>query len=151
MMTATSRRKTMESSYFVNSQLSDINFEHSKDVDLVRSSTVENLISQNEDLMSRFKIALRRMHNLESENQKLQKQIQDIQYDLTSQEDLKLLHDEKQNTLRFKIQELENSLEGIKTELASKTNQLEVFENEIVRYRNIMKEFAHKSNRISLN
>lgn len=39
--------------------------------DILKSSTVENLISQNEDLMGRLKVALRRLSAIEMENQKL--------------------------------------------------------------------------------
>lgn len=39
--------------------------------DLLKTTTVENLISQNEDLMERLKVSLRRLSTMELENQKL--------------------------------------------------------------------------------
>lgn len=52
--------------------------------EILKSSTVENLISQNEDLMARLKVSLRRLSILEVENKKLSEEVSKAQTPQTS-------------------------------------------------------------------
>lgn len=75
--------------------------------EILKSSTVENLISQNEDLMARLKVSLRRLSLLELENQKLSEETQKARLSQSASADLLLVLREKDNVWKQKIDHLE--------------------------------------------
>lgn len=79
--------------------------------EILKSSTVENLISQNEDLMARLKVSLRRLSILETENQKLSEESNKARMSQSSITDQILVWKEKDNLWRQKIDQLEREKE----------------------------------------
>lgn len=75
--------------------------------EILKSSTVENLISQNEDLMARLKVSLRRLSLLENENQRLAEDSQKARMSQSSTTDQLLVWKEKDNLWKAKIDQLE--------------------------------------------
>jgi chromosome segregation ATPase len=88
---------------FIESALPTIPREH------LKSSTVETLIAQNEDLMIKFKTALRRLSTLEEQNQ----QILEEQMELKRQNSI--LHDQV-SVLKDKDQSWKSKVEQIETD-----------------------------------
>lgn len=83
--------------------------------EIIKSSTVENLISQNEDLMARLKVALRRLSLLENENQRLTEDAHRARLSQSSVTDQILVWREKDTLWRHKVDQLEKDKE-IQTE-----------------------------------
>lgn len=79
--------------------------------DILKSSTVENLISQNEDLMARLKVSLRRLSILETENQKLTDENGKARLSQSSVTDQILVWKEKDSLWRQKVDQLEREKE----------------------------------------
>lgn len=75
--------------------------------DILKSSTVENLISQNEDLMARLKVALRRLSLMEVENQKLTEDANKARLSQSSVTDQILIWKEKDGIWKHKVDQLE--------------------------------------------
>jgi chromosome segregation ATPase len=78
--------------------------------DLRKSGTVETLISQNEDLMARLKVTLRRMTTLEDENRQLQQNMKDLNLSYSSVSDQMLIWKEKEKIWKDRHNQLENEL-----------------------------------------
>lgn len=85
--------------------------------DILKSSTVENLISQNEDLMARLKVTLRRLSILENENQRMNEETHRARLSQSSVTDQVLVWKEKDALWRSKVDQLEKDKE-IQTERA---------------------------------
>ena len=83
--------------------------------DILKSNTVENLISQNEDLMSRLKVALRRLSTLELDNQKISEEAQSARMSQSALTDQVSVLKEKDFLWKTKIDQFENE-RGIQTE-----------------------------------
>lgn len=79
--------------------------------EILKSSTVENLISQNEDLMARLKVSLRRLSILESENQKFADESNKARLSQSSVADQILIWKEKDALWRQKVDKLEKQKE----------------------------------------
>lgn len=79
--------------------------------DILKSSTVENLISQNEDLMARLKVSLRRLSILELENQKLSDETNRARLSQSSVTDQILIWKEKDAIWKQKVDQLEKEKE----------------------------------------
>lgn len=79
--------------------------------EILKSSTVENLISQNEDLMARLKVSLRRLSILETENQKLSEEANKARLSQSSVTDQILVLKEKDGVWKQKIDHLEREKE----------------------------------------
>lgn len=79
--------------------------------EILKSSTVENLISQNEDLMARLKVALRRLSILETDNQKLSEEANKARLSQSSVADQILVFKEKDHLWRQKVDQLEREKE----------------------------------------
>ena len=79
--------------------------------EILKSSTVENLISQNEDLMARLKVALRRLSLLETENQKLSEETNKARLSQSSITDQILIWKEKDNLWKHKVDQIEREKE----------------------------------------
>jgi Chromosome segregation ATPases len=105
--------------------------------DILKSSTVENLISQNEDLMARLKVALRRLSLMEIENQKMTEETGKARLAQSSITDQILIWKEKDGLWRQKIDQLEKE-KAIHTEkmraLSSKVESMEADLDRHTRY-----------------
>lgn len=75
--------------------------------EILKSSSIESLISQNEDLATRLKVALRRLALLENENQKLGDEAQKARLSQTAVADQILIFKEKDNLWKQKLQQAE--------------------------------------------
>jgi chromosome segregation ATPase len=75
--------------------------------DILKSSSIENLISQNEDLMTRLTVSLRRLSLLENENQKLGDQAQRARLSQSAVADQILIFKEKDNIWKNKLDHTE--------------------------------------------
>ncbi|MBX2986549.1 MAG: hypothetical protein KF802_01510 [Bdellovibrionaceae bacterium] len=89
--------------------------------DILKSSTVENLISQNEDLMARLKVALRRLSVLEDENHRVLRESENLRHQASVAEDQRLVLKEKDRAWKGKTDELQQQ----KDLLAEKNRALE--------------------------
>ncbi len=78
--------------------------------DVRKSGTVEALISQNEDLMARLKVNLRRMTTLEDENRALQQDVKDLNLSYSSVSDQNLIWKEKELIWKEKHKQLESEV-----------------------------------------
>lgn len=75
--------------------------------DILKSNTVENLISQNEDLMGRLKVALRRLSSLETENQKFNEETHRARLSQSASADQLLILKEKDQMWKARIDQFE--------------------------------------------
>ncbi|MDG0816524.1 coiled-coil domain-containing protein [Bdellovibrio svalbardensis] len=79
--------------------------------EILKSSTVENLISQNEDLMARLKVSLRRLSLLETENQRMSEETNKTRLAQSSITDQILVWKEKDNLWKQKFDQIEREKE----------------------------------------
>jgi chromosome segregation ATPase len=79
--------------------------------EIQKSSTVENLISQNEDLMARLKVAIRRLSLLETENTRLSEESHKARLSQSSVTDQILVWREKDNMWKHKVDLIEREKE----------------------------------------
>ncbi len=98
--------------------------------ELLRSSTIESLISQNEDLMARLKVTLRRLSLLENENQKLNTESLTQKQNAAQASDRLLVMKEKDNLWKAKIDELENAKQSIQEKYLSLHGLYQVAKNQ---------------------
>jgi chromosome segregation ATPase len=75
--------------------------------EILKSSTIETLISQNEDLMSRLKITIRRLQLLENENQELGQEILQTKKAYNAMKDQLSIEEDKDQNWKDKIRQLE--------------------------------------------
>lgn len=110
--------------------------------EILKSSTVENLISQNEDLMARLKVALRRLSILESENQKMMDDANRARMSQSSTADQILVLKEKDSLWKQKVHQLERDkdiqLEKLRA-LQEKTQNMEAELTRHVKYHDRIK------------
>ncbi|MFZ4403393.1 MAG: hypothetical protein ACOYOK_04765 [Pseudobdellovibrionaceae bacterium] len=103
--------------------------------DILKSSTVENLISQNEDLMARLKVAIRRLSILELENQKVAAESQKTQQSYTVLNDQILILKEKDQMWKQKIDRVEKSNTALSDKMEIYQQEVQRLETEIDRYK----------------
>jgi chromosome segregation ATPase len=102
--------------------------------DVLKSSSVESLISQNEDLSTRLKVALRRLAIFENENQKLSDDAQRARLSQTAVADQVLIYKEKDGLWKSKLQQAEKQKE-VQTEKATALAvRVQKLEMEVERY-----------------
>jgi chromosome segregation ATPase len=101
--------------------------------ELLRSSTIESLISQNEDLMARLKVTLRRLSLLESENQRLSSENQKEKQSASASLDQLLVMKEKDQLWKNKIDDLEKTNELIQDKLVNIQNAYQVSKSQAER------------------
>lgn len=99
--------------------------------DIMKSATVENLISQNEDLMQRMKMFTRRMASLEDLNQELQTENFNQKNQILNFQDQVQVLKEKDNAWKCKVDEMEDTIQS----MASQIRQLEPLIAEVERYK----------------
>ncbi len=97
----------------------------------LKSSTVEALLAQNEDLMARVKVSMRRLTSLESENDHLRETEQQTRTQNASLSDQLLVWKEKENYWQQKNQCLESESQALRARFP----ELEGMEEKIERYR----------------
>lgn len=102
--------------------------------DILKSSTVENLISQNEDLMARLKVSLRRLSILENENQKLVDDSNKARLSQSSVTDQILIWKEKDSVWRKKVDQLEKEKEIHAERARALSEKMANMENELSRH-----------------
>jgi len=103
--------------------------------DILKSSTIENLISQNEDLMTRLKVALRRLALMENENQKLSDEAQKARLSQSAVTDQILIFKEKDNLWKQKLDQAEKEKEVQFEKATALQKRVEKFSAESERYR----------------
>ena len=125
----------MENGSFQTLKLSHLNFSDLEDITLplpekamslpmepapaTRSSTVEALISQNEDLMARLKVSMLKLSQMEEENGELAKQTDHLTQNLSILNDQMLVWREKENFWKTKNDQTLRELEVFKTRFPS--------------------------------
>ncbi|MFP5519626.1 MAG: hypothetical protein ACLGGX_06960 [Bdellovibrionia bacterium] len=92
--------------------------------ELLKSSTVENLISQNQDLMNRLSVALRRLSGLENENQKISEENRKTQLQFQGLREQIQVFSEIESKWKMKVEILE-------TEKALATEKLSAYARRI--------------------
>ncbi|WII71128.1 hypothetical protein QJS83_11715 [Bdellovibrio sp. 22V] len=102
--------------------------------EILKSSTVENLISQNEDLMARLKVALRRLSILETENQKLSDESNKARLSQSSVTDQILVWKEKDAMWRQKVDQLEKDKEIHVEKLRALQEKIQTMSSELSRH-----------------
>lgn len=85
--------------------------------DILATSTVENLISQNEDLMARLKVSLRRLSTLELENQRLIQEAGEARHRSRLADDQVQIFREKDSVWKEKADEARRERDTIEEEL----------------------------------
>jgi len=124
--------------------------------EILKSSTVENLISQNEDLMARLKVSMRRLSLLENENQKLLEGISKVRQSESARADQFLLLKEKDKVWKQKFDDLDakyraqfeslnsfqKKLQAASVEIARHTKYHERIKNQVKPYISQLKEFS---------
>lgn len=124
--------------------------------DLLRSSTIENLISQNEELMSRLKVTLRRLDNLETENQKLAEVARKEQLRSATLNEQFMVMREKDRMWKKKVDELEQIKENLQEKYLTLQNLYKQSQTQVERHqkyhdriRNHVKPFVQELKRYS--
>lgn len=102
--------------------------------EILKSTTVENLISQNEDLMARLKVSLRRLSILENENQKLTDEANKARLSQSSIADQLLVLKEKDGIWKQKIDQLEREKEIQTEKLRALQDRLQTTSAELARH-----------------
>ncbi len=105
-----------------------------------KSSTVEALLAQNEDLMARLKVTLRRLTSLESENEQLQEQDHQVRLENAALSDQLLIWKEKESFWREKNQKLETDMSQIR----ARYPELDQMEDKIERYKKYHEKIRHQ-------
>lgn len=103
--------------------------------EILKSATVENLISQNEDLMARLKVALRRLNVIETENQKLNETAAESKKWATVAQDQALVLREKDSAWKEKTKSIEVQAEFLKEKIQALEARLKKAGLDLDRYR----------------
>ncbi len=83
--------------------------------DYLRSTSLETLLSQNEDLMARLKVTVRRLTLLENQNEELKQSYEEVSRSYQALSDQLLIWKEKENQWKGRTQSLEAELTTFKT------------------------------------
>lgn len=102
--------------------------------DILKSSTVENLISQNEDLMARLKVALRRLSQIEMENRRLAQETEQGRHEVGVARDQVMIYKEKDGAWKSKLETVAKERDILKEKHTLLAKQNAEFEGEIARY-----------------
>jgi chromosome segregation ATPase len=108
--------------------------------DQIKSATFENLISQNEDLMNRLKVNLRRLSTLESENKKVIDENQKLKISYASISDKLLVFKEKDSSWKEKINFFENQIKELKIENADLMTKIHFLERDQQEFKNAVEQ-----------
>jgi chromosome segregation ATPase len=102
--------------------------------EILKSSTVENLISQNDDLMTRLKVALRRLATLENENHKLADGAQKARLSQSAVADQMMIFKEKDALWKQKLTQAEKEKDVHVEKTRALQVKVEKLANEVDRY-----------------
>ncbi len=102
--------------------------------EILKSSTVENLISQNEDLMARLKVSLRRLSLLETENQRMSEETNKTRLAQSSITDQILVWKEKDNLWKQKFDQIEREKEIQTEKLRALQEKVQNMTADLIRY-----------------
>lgn len=126
--------------------------------EILKSSTIENLISQNEDLMARLKVSIRRLALLESENQKLSEEAQRARLSQSAVADQILILKEKDGIWKQKLDQTEQEKEvhseranAFQQRLQKLTAEVERHQKYHERIRTQVKPYIHQLKEYSRN
>lgn len=115
------------------------------------STAIENLLSQNEDLMARLKVNIRRLNAIEEDNQRLRKQNESLMSRQRNHDDQMMVYKEKDQMWKNKIDALEKekdvAVEKMRVfdEIAKKQNaELERFQRYHERIQNQVKPYIEQ-------
>ena len=103
--------------------------------DILRSSSIESLISQNEDLMARLKVTIRRLSLLEAENQRLAEESQKAKLGQNASQDQLLVLKEKDRMWRAKAEQAERERDIIKEKSLHLETAFRRLQSEVERYK----------------
>jgi chromosome segregation ATPase len=112
-----------------NFPLSHLDFRSDLNKEVLKSATLETLLSQHEETLNRLKISLRRQSRLEDEIEQAKKQIAAYQAQLNEREDFKAVELEKQQLFAEKIIELQDANEKFRQELNDKSEIISTLQN----------------------
>jgi chromosome segregation ATPase len=124
--------------------------------DLLKTTTIENLISQNEDLMARLKVSLRRLSILEIENKNMNEEMNRVRLTHSSFTDQLLILKEKDSIWKSKVDQaekdreiqterataMENRLRGALSELARHIKYHDRIKTQVKPYISQLKEYS---------
>lgn len=110
----------------------------------LKSSSLESLISQNEDLMARLKVTLRRLSLLEIENEKIVKENQQIKSAHQALSDKYLVFQEKDNLWKERLDALESEREKYIEQYKSFQSQLKHYQAESDRFQKYQEKIKLK-------
>lgn len=102
--------------------------------EILKSSTVENLISQNEDLMARLKVSLRRLSHIEIENQKMTEEAHKIRLAHSSFSDQVMIWKEKDSRWKQKLNEIEREKEIQTEQLIALKEKVQIMNTDLIRH-----------------
>lgn len=102
--------------------------------EILKSTTVENLISQNEDLMARLKVTLRRLSALETENQRVIEEANKIKLSQSSVSDQIMVYKEKDSMWKNKIDQLEKEKEFQEEKALALSQRVQTLAAELTRH-----------------
>ena len=114
-----------------SSQMTQVSHETYVSKDLLKSATIENLISQNEEMMTRQRVTLRRLATLEDLNQELQNENFQFKNQILNYADQVQVLKEKDMAWKNRVDELEVE----KDKLALIAKEFENIQVEIERHR----------------
>lgn len=103
--------------------------------DILKSTTVENLLAQNEDLMARLKVSLRRLNVLELENQKLSRTADEARQRLAVAEDQSLILREKDQAWKEKAEQVQTHADILREKVHALEDRLRAADAEVARHR----------------
>lgn len=116
-------------------------------LEIKRSATVEALLAQNDDLMARLKVNLRRLTLLENDNERLRKAMLALEGQNHALADQRDIWEEKQNNWKEKERQLEDIVAEFQTRLPNYENmveKVEQFKAYQERVRTQVKPFIHQ-------
>lgn len=124
--------------------------------EILKSSTMENLMSQNDDLMARLKVSIRRLAIVENENLKIQEESRKIKSEFSTITDKMLILQEKENSWKKELQKagqekdhaiekakhIEHTSIQLKAEVERYKKYHDRIKQQVKPYINHLKEFA---------
>lgn len=111
---------------------------------IMKSSSLESLISQNEDLMARLKVNLRRLSLLEIENEKIIKENHHLKSSHQSLSDKYLVYQEKDQLWKDRLDALENERNKYIDQYKSFQIQMKHYQSETDRFQKYQEKIKTK-------
>lgn len=115
--------------------------------EILATSTVENLISQNEDLMARLKVSLRRLSTLEMENKRVVEEAAQAQQRVRLADDQVQVFREKDSAWKAKAMEFQRQRDAVEQQLQASREEIQKLQthlNEVLADRFRLKRYQEK-------